>query len=69
MPGYQKIFKTKIIPQYAFYKFLASPMFCLEYMISSDLIFSMELRISLKKNVIASRAVQFLQESPYRANS
>ena len=42
MPGYQKIFKTKIIPQYAFFKFLASPMFCLEYMISSDLIFSME---------------------------
>ena len=69
MPGHLKN-KQKTIPKDTIFKFLASPMFCLQYMISSDLIFSMDIRISFKhKNVFlfvpASRAVPILQESPY----
>ena len=60
--------KTKIHKDTIF-KFLSSPIFCLQYMMSSDLIFSMDIQISFKqKNVFlfvpASRAVPILQESP-----
>ena len=48
MPGHLK--KSKIIPKDTIFKFLASPMFCLQYMIFSYLIFSMKLRISFKLN-------------------
>ena len=65
--------KQKIIPKDTSFKFLDSPMFCLQYIISSDLIFSMDIKISfkLKKNVFllvpAWQAVLILQESPRRA--
>ena len=65
MPGHLKKKKSKD----TLLKFLASPMFYLQYMISCYLIFSMDITISFKqKNVFvfvpALRAVPILQESP-----
>ena len=50
MPGHLK--KQKTIPKDTIFKFLASPMFCLQYMISSDLIFSMDIRIAFKQKIV-----------------
>ena len=44
MPGHLE--KPKTIPKDTILKFLASPMFCLQYMIASALMFSMDFIIS-----------------------
>ena len=43
--------KPKIIPKDTIFEILASPMFCLQYMISSYLYFSMKQIISFKQKV------------------
>ena len=45
-PGHLK--NKKKLSKDTIFKFLGSPMFCIQYMISSDLIFSMKLRIPFK---------------------
>ena len=47
MPGHLK--NKKRIPKDTILKFLASSMFCIQYMMSSDLIFSMDIGISFKQ--------------------
>ena len=41
--------KTKTIPKETIFKFLASLMFCVQYMISRDIIFSMDIIDSFKQ--------------------
>ena len=57
MPGHLK--KQDTIPKDTILKLLASPIFCPQYMMSSDLIFSMDLRISFKqkKNVFVCPSI------------